>query len=186
MADDSKKPAETQPETTGDNGTPDTQDAQTEKTFTQAELDKIIDTRLKRAAKEAEARLEDERKKAAMSESERLAAQVNEAVKLAQDAKTQADRRVIQAEARAQAAALGVKPEHVGYLLRLTDLSAVTIGDDGEPNAQEITAAIGAVIKDFPLLVGRTTPTADAGAGAGTTGGKFDMNEFIRSVGGRR
>lgn len=151
-----------------------------EKVFTQADLNKAAE----KARKEGRSRAMDEAKEAArlasMSESERLAAEKAEAVKLAADATENANQRIIRAEAKVIAGAAGVKAEQLSYVLKLADLSAVTIGEDGEPDAKEITTAITAVLKDFPLLSNGKLPQADAGAGGGHSGGAFDMNAMIR------
>jgi hypothetical protein len=83
---------------------------------------------------------------------------LTEAQTKAQEAEARANARILQAEAKAQAAALGVKAERLPYLLKLADLSNVEFGEDGEPNGEQIKAALSAVISDFPELVSQPTP----------------------------
>src|SRR5690606_21437629 len=97
---------------------------------TQEELDRIIQQRLQRERKKWEQQIEEERRKAAMTEAERLKAEKEEAERKAQETQAAAHRRIIQAEAKAQALALGVRPERLEYALRLADLSEVEVGDD--------------------------------------------------------
>jgi hypothetical protein len=147
------------------------------KTFTQADVDRIIDTRLKRERKDAAATLESEKAKAAMTEADRLKAEKAESEKKASDAQTAADKRVIAAEAKVQASTAGVKPEALGYVLKLADLSDVTIGDDGEPDAAAIKAAIETVLKDVPALKGTAGTGGKAGSEFGGNGGPVTLTE---------
>jgi len=144
------------------------------KTFTQDELDAILAKRLARERKAWEQQIEEERKKAAMTEAERLKAEKEEAERKAQAAQEAANRRLINAEARVQAVALGVKPERVDYALRLADLSSVEVDENGNPDAAGIKAAIEAVLKDLPELKGQTAANKSGGEfpGGGGTGTK--------------
>jgi len=126
------------------------------KTITQEELDRIIQQRLQRERKKWEQQIEEERRKAAMTEAERLKAEKEEAERKAQEAQAAAHRRIIQAEAKAQALALGVRPERIEYALRLADLSEVDVGDDGEPDVAAIKAALEKVLNDLPELGARS------------------------------
>lgn len=131
------------------------------KTFSQEEVDKIVDNRLKRDRKAREAELEAERKKAEMSETEKAKADKEDADKKAKDAEVRANRRIIRAEAKVAALAAGVKAERIDYLLKLADLDGIEVGDDGEPDADAVKTAIESVLKDLPELVG-TTATNNA------------------------
>src|SRR5690625_570642 len=64
------------------------------KTFTQAELNAMIQRRLTRAQKQWEADAEEARKRANMDETERLKAEKEEAERKAQDAQTAANQRI--------------------------------------------------------------------------------------------
>jgi len=141
------------------------------KTFTQEELDAIIQRRLARERKQWEQQLEEERKKAAMTEAERLRAEKEEAERRAQEAQQQAAQRLVQAEAKVVAVELGVKPDRIPYVLRLADLSGVDVGDDGVVDAKALRDAIEAVLRDVPELKGSMTPGksgAEFSAGGGT------------------
>ncbi|MCY7780075.1 phage scaffolding protein [Bacillus haynesii] len=130
-----------------------------EKTFTQAELDKILKDRLERANKErAELeekakrleeyeKAEEERKKAEMSEAERLRAEKEEAAKRAEEAaeaakkaKETANQRIINTELRAIARSLNANDPN--QVLALLDKSAVELDEDGNvKGAEELVAA---------------------------------------------
>jgi len=129
------------------------------KTFTQDELDALISSRLARAKRQWEADAEEARKKEQMTAEERLKAEKEEAERKAQDAQTAANQRIIAAEAKVLAVSLGVKPERVAYALKLADLSAVEVDENGDPDADAIKAAIETVINDLPELKGTQGPS---------------------------
>lgn len=139
------------------------------RTFTQEDLDRLIQQRLQRERKKWEQQLEEERKKAAMTEAERLKAEKEEAERRAQEAQQQAARRLVQVEAKVVAMELGVKPDRIPYILRLADLSSVDMDDSGQVDAKALRAAIEAVLKDVPELKG--AEQAPGKSGADFTGG---------------
>lgn len=124
------------------------------KTFTQDELDAIIDKRLKRERKKWQDTVEEEKRKAQMTEQERLKAEKEDAEKRARDAEARFNERLIKAEAKAVAAELGIKAERVNYLLKLADLDGIEV-DDGEVDAGVIKASIQKVVTDMPELLGK-------------------------------
>jgi hypothetical protein len=143
-----------------------------EKTFTQAELDDIIGKRLARAQKDWQQKADEDVKKAAMTEGEKLKTEKEEAEKKAKDAEAAAGKRAVRAEAKLQALAAGIKTERLDHALKLADLAEITVGDDGEPDANAVKKAIDAVVKDFPEIV---TPTVGASKGGSDfSGGSKD------------
>lgn len=150
------------------------------KTFTQDELDAIIAKRLARERKAWEQQLEEERKKAAMTEGERLRAEKEEAERRAQEAQASANQRLINAEARVQAVTLGIRPERVAYALKLADLSAVDVDDSGNPDEAAIKAALEAVLKDLPELKGAPAPQGPSGADFNGGGSAADKNPWSK------
>ena len=128
------------------------------KTFTQADLDKLA----AKVRAEEKAKAKAEADKAALSETERLKLEKEEADKKASDATSAANQRAIRSEAKLYALSAGVKAERIDTALRLADLTAVTVGDDGEPNAAAIKIAIDKVLADVPELKG------EAGGKGGT------------------
>lgn len=156
------------------------------KTFSQEELDAIITKRLAREQKAWEIKVEEERKKANMTEQEKLKVAAEEAEKRGKAAVDLANQRLVAAEAKAQALALGVKPEKIAYLLRLADLSAADVDDKGTVNEKVVKQAIEAVLKDLPELKAGGPGGLNIGgnpAGGGTANG--GMNAFIRKAAGR-
>ncbi|WHX85787.1 scaffolding protein [Bacillus paralicheniformis] len=139
--------------------TPTEQSQGTEKTFTQAELDEILNKRLDREKKkqaeleekakrlEELEKAEEERKKAEMSEAERLRAEKEEAAKKAEEASEKAkkaeesaNQRIINTELRAIARSLNANDPN--QVLALLDKSAVQIDEDGNViGAEEAVAA---------------------------------------------
>ncbi|MCY8047651.1 phage scaffolding protein [Bacillus haynesii] len=139
--------------------TPTEQSQGTEKTFTQAELDEILNKRLEREKKkqaeleekakrlEELEKAEEERKKAEMSEAERLRTEKEEAAKKAEEASEKAkkaeesaNQRIINTELRAIARSLNANDPN--QVLALLDKSAVQIDEDGNViGAEEVVAA---------------------------------------------
>jgi len=159
------------------------------KTFTQEELDRLIQQRLQRERKKWEQQLEEERRKAAMTEAERLKAEKEEAERRAKEAEAVANQRLIQAEAKVVALELGIKPERVAYAIRLANLSDVEVDENGQVDTKALKAALEQVIKDIPELKGTSTP---AKSGADFQGGlpkagdtNSIMNALIRRKAGR-
>lgn len=92
-----------------------------------------------------------------------LEADLARSTEQASTARTRADRAVIRAEARALAARMGaVEPADV---VRLVDLSGVTLGDDGLP--QGLDTIMQAARESRAYLF--TTPQPVSGAATGTT-----------------
>ncbi|HSE45110.1 MAG TPA: DUF4355 domain-containing protein [Gemmatimonadales bacterium] len=146
-----------------------------ERTFTQAELDKIVQDRLARAKRElpddyedlkaAKAEL-DEVKKSQLSELEQAQKAREEAEKKAADALARANARLLQAEILREATEQkAIRPEHMH---RLIDTESVTVGDDGQVTG--VQEAVKAFLETNPEYVGkgRVADPVDQGA-RGTT-----------------
>lgn len=161
-----------------------TPDPAPDKTFTQAELDRIIADRLARANKGREdyddikAKLtaleeaEAERKKAELTEAERLEAEKAEALKKAQEAEERgntaiatANKRLINAEFKALAREKNVPADRLAAALKLADLSAASVDDEG--NAVGVKEAVEALIAAEPYLIAETKPKPIGSPGGG-------------------
>ncbi|MFC4103607.1 phage scaffolding protein [Paenibacillus xanthanilyticus] len=159
----------------GDDTKPDPEPPVKKVEMTQAELDALIarekgrvkskyadydDVKTQLAAfKEAE----EERKKADMSEKERLEAEKADALKRAEDAATERDKaltaanqRLIKAEFRALARELGVRADALDDAFTLADLSAVKVDDEGA--IEGVKDVVEALLKNKPFLAGQTKP----------------------------
>lgn len=156
------------------------------KTFSQEELDAVITKRLARERKAWETQLEEEKKKAAMSETERLQAEKAEAEKKSAEVMTKANRALVTAEAKGVAAELGVKPERLAHAVRLAELAEVEV-QDGEVDTAAIKVAMKKVLEELPELKGQPNRNnIGSGTNPGQTAPKnADMNAFIRARGGR-
>lgn len=146
-------------------------------TFTQADIDRVVKDRLKRERTNWDKEQADAKKQADMTEAEKLKAAKDEAEGKVKEIQTKADQRTIKAEAKVQALAAGVNPTRVDALLKLSDLSTITIGDDGEPDSNALKAAVAAALKDYPEF--------KAAAGNGKSGGDFsggNLNDKPLSV----
>lgn len=80
----------------------------------------------------------------------------------AKAASEKAAQRVIAAEAKVQALEAGARPDRVNAVLRLTDLSEVDLGEDGEPDTSAIKRLLSATLKEFPEFgAGEEPPPPD-------------------------
>ena len=95
------------------------------------------------------AKVDEERKKAAMTETERLKAEKEAAEKKAQDAMRTANERLLRAEVKATAVALDIVDPDAAYALM--DRDAVSVAEDG--TTQGVEDALKALIKDKPYLL---------------------------------
>ena len=121
------------------------------KTFTQEELDAIIAKRLAREQKQWETKLEEEKAKANMTEQERLKAELEEAKQAGQKAAEAANRRLISAELKVEAAAAGVPADRMDALAKLADLADAAVGDDGKVSG--VKEAIASCLAANPFLL---------------------------------
>jgi len=120
------------------------------RTFTQAEIDKIVQREKRKAADAERKRIEDEAKTAAMSETDKLRTEKDAAEKSAQAAINAANQRLVQADAKVAALELGAKPDRVAALLRLADLSDVEVDDKGVVDTAAVKDALSAVLSEYP------------------------------------
>jgi hypothetical protein len=171
-------------------------------TFTKAEVDAQVTAAVEaRMAREAKARdkaiseavtkqLDEERRKAAMTEAERLKAEKDEADKRAAErdqAATARERaagvKLARADAKAAALDAGADPKLINDVLKLADIGETHLGEDGEPDAKTIKESIDAVLKDRPFLLksaGGERTGEDFGGGSGEVDlSSLPMDEYI-------
>lgn len=149
------------------------------KTFTQAEVNDMIEKRLAR-----------ERKKYQNQTQVTTGAEVTEGatvnqvqevtVDVTEDARqqaaaiiAQANQRLIQAIAQSEATKLNINPDYVADAVRLADLSTVKVNDDGTVDTKSITTALEAVLTRMPVL----KATTEAPAGGFKIGGQGGNNQ---------
>lgn len=141
----------------------------------QEEFDAAFSKRLERERKKLREEIQKEAdeaaKKAKMDEAERLKAEKEEVENNAKARESAANQRIVRAEAKVQAASLGVKPERVKTVLKLTDLSDVEVGDDGEPDADALRQAIEATINEYPEFKTGGTNVGGSGSNPANGGG---------------
>ncbi|OMD21699.1 phage scaffolding protein [Paenibacillus odorifer] len=145
------------------------EDTEPDKTFTQADLDRIVADRLARDRKGREdyddiktkltalEQAEAERTKAEMTATERLEAEKADALKRAQEAEdrnasvlTAANKRLINAEFKTAARDANIPAERLAAALKLADTDAVTVDEDG--NVSGLADVITALIAEHPYL----------------------------------
>lgn len=131
--------------------------------MTQAELDKLIADKTGKAKGDAEASFKKWLKDQAADETTREKNRADEAEQAATKATETANARLIRAEAKEAALAAKANPDRVNALLKLADLSDITVGDDGEVDPKAVRKAIDAALKEYPEF--------KAGAGKGGASG---------------
>lgn len=153
-----------------------------EKSFTQEDLDKIIRDRIKRERKAWEQKVEDEKKKAAMTESERLKAEKEESEKKAAAAVERANQRLIRSEVIAQATELKIVDPDAAYVLM--DKTGIEVEDDDSVTG--VKAALESLVKSKPYLVGKaiTKKAGDDQSDDKSKKSGFSMNDLIRKAAG--
>lgn len=165
---------------------PESTDKTAEKTLTQTEVDKIVEARLARDRKkwetEYQAKIEDERKKAAMTETEKLKAAKEEAEARATKVLAEANEILVRAEVKATAAEMGLVDGDAAYAL--VDRDSIELKDG---KVTGVKAALEALVKAKPWLQGERKggPVGSGTIPAGATKHGSDMNAFIRKAAGR-
>jgi hypothetical protein len=135
-----------------------------------------------KAARNATAELERLRA-ASMSEQEKAVADARKAGR--DEVLSVANKRIVSAAVVAEAAGKLVNP---GLAAKLVDLSAITVDDDGEPDAKAVRAAVAEALKEYPELaaVGARNGFGDAGQGhrGNPAAANSDMNTLLRRAAG--
>lgn len=103
-----------------------------------------------------------------MDATQKAEAEKAEAEKRASERESAALERVVKAEAKLTAHGLGVKPERVAAVIRLSDLSEVEV-TDGEPDADALKSAIEATLADYPEF--KAASQSVGGSGSKVAGG---------------
>lgn len=151
------------------------------KTFTQAEVDTLIEKRLARERKKWQNQAANQAANQSTDEGAAAPPQQVE-VDVTEDARqqanaiiAQANQRLIQAIAQSEATKLNINPDYIADAVRLADLSSVTVADDGTVDTQSVTAALEAVLKRMPVLKANTESPA-GGFRVGGQGGNNTQN----------
>lgn len=148
------------------------------KTFTQAEVDRMIENRLARERKKyqqpntATGTAQTQTTDTAV-EGAPAAVEVDVTEEARQQAATiiaQANQRLIQAIAQSEATKLNINPDYVADAVRLADLSKVKVNDDGTVDTKSITTALEAVLTRMPVLKA-VSDTPAGGFKVGAQGG---------------
>lgn len=156
-----------------------------ERTFTQAEVDALIERRLARERK----KYQQQANNGAQQNTEEGAAQGTTTVEVdvTEDARNQAaaiiaqaNQRLIQALAQSEATKLNINPDYIADAVRLADLSAVKVNDDGTVDTKSITIALEAVLTRMPILKA-TTDTPAGGFKVGGQGGNTQSNGWTNT-----
>ena len=160
-------------------------DKDLDKLFTQDELDAVISRRLERERKVWEKKIEDEKKKAAMTESERLKTEKEEAEKKADEVTQRANQRLIRSEVIAQATKMNIVDADAAFALM--DRDSITV-DDTTDAVTGVKEALTILVKAKPYLIQKDKDTKKTGDDTSADKQKksgFSMNDLIRKASGR-
>ena len=151
------------------------------KTYTQAELDAMIESRLARERKKYQQQNTANAGQQAQATDDNAGAGTATTVEVdvTEEARqqaaaiiAQANQRMIQAIAQSEATKLNINPDYVADAVRLADLSNVAVNDDGTVDTKSITTALEAVLTRMPVL----KATAEAPVGGFKVGGQGGNN----------
>lgn len=162
------------------------------KSFTQADVDRIVQERLSRAKLKPPSDYEDLKTKAAKLDE--LEAASRSDLEKAQEAQRKADERATAAEARANETARrhaiereagkqkAADPDDVFAVLQTTSKyrDMVTMDDDGQVTGVE--EAVKAILTDKPHLVGKTSTPAGDGDGGSRGGGEAQKPKSLEDA----
>ena len=153
------------------------------KTFTQAEVDAMIKDRLARERKKysqqgtnntAQGNTEGQTADTEGNGTTQVEVDVTEdARQQAAAIIAQANQRLIQSVAQSEATKLGINPDYIVDAVRLADLSAVKVNDDGTVDTKSVTTALEAVLERVPVF----KAAAEAPAGGFKVGGQGGNNQ---------
>lgn len=122
------------------------------KTFTQEEFNKATENARKEGERRAKEAADKKHREEQMSAAEKLEADLKDANERADKATQAANAKLIRAGAIVAAKDLDVRGDHIELVLQAAKLDGITIGEDGEPDAKEVKAAIEAVLTKYPAL----------------------------------
>lgn len=136
-----------------------------EKTFTQAEVDKIVKERLKREREKMQKALAGDEGQPQQQQTEGNPEGATAAVTAQLEL---ANQRLIQATGMTEAVKLGVDPKYTAHVIKLADFSKIVVGEDGTVDASAVAKAIEAVLKEVPMF--KTTVETAGGFKVGGEG----------------
>lgn len=139
------------------------------RSFSQADLDRIVSERVTAERKRHEQAIADEREKAGKSAEEKAALEQQQRERDAKEKITAAQTRAVQAEAKGVARDLGARPDRLAAILKQADLTEA-MSDDGDLDEAKVKAAVEAVLKDYPewkAEKGTTKSGGELGGGGG-------------------
>lgn len=156
------------------------------KTFSQQEIDRIVEKRLSRERKAWKKQVDEDNLKAQMSVEERLKVEKGEAETKATEAIVKANQRLVRSEILNKAANLGVIDTDVVY--KLLDKDEIDVDDDG--NVTGVEEAIKALITAKPYLIKKTSSDENKKSGDDQQGSNnktksVSLNDLIRRATGR-
>ncbi|TFV91397.1 DUF4355 domain-containing protein [Blastococcus sp. CT_GayMR16] len=169
---------ETKPETTGQQTTTETTKTESEAKFTQADLDRVLQTRLAEEQGKWQKKLDDAAALAGKSETDKLTIERDQAKAAATETTQKAAQRIAQTEAKVAAISAGANPERVTAIVRNADLDSAV--KDGEVDEAAIKAAVEKVLTEYPEWKATAGSSVTASGGEMNGGGNNGKPTFTR------
>lgn len=142
------------------------------KTFTQADLDRIINDRLAKERKTFEQQIEEAKATAGKSDLEAAQIKLQQTEGKLTEVTQAAAQRIAKTEAKVAAVTAGAKTDRIAAVIAQADLTDA-ITDDGDVDEAKVAAAIEKVLTDFPEWKAETIPGKSGGElSGGGPGGK--------------
>lgn len=179
-AQDNNQANQAQTQSQADNNNSNSTAGSQERLFTQTEVDNLIKDRLARERKKyQQPNTADTSQQTQATDNTAAGTTTTVEVDVTEDARkqanaiiAQANQRLIQALAQSEATKLNINPDYIADAVRLADLSAVKVNDDGTVDTKSITTALEAVLQRMPVLKAAT----EAPAGGFKVGGQGGNN----------
>ena len=143
--------------------TPTEEKQEKEKTFTQSEVDEMIEKRLNRERK----KFEKETKKLEESQKE---ADDSETIKTLRETIKKQNEKLVRGEAEKIAKQMNIDDDFLEAALNLADFSQIDLENSSDIDADDITDIVKAVIDKYPRFVKQVAATEDTNKGFIKTG----------------
>lgn len=145
-------------------------------TLTQAQLDALIEKRIRRSRASWEKEYQEKAERESMSEAERLKAELEDERKRAQSIQAEASRSLARAAALRMAVSQGIDANKAERALRLVDLDQA-IDDNGAPDEDVIKAELTKLLDDFPELKANASASVSRGGSEHAPGNRKPLTK---------
>lgn len=138
-------------------GAPDAEQTEQKVNLTQSELDDLLERERgrasKRAIKDHLAQQARDNATAQQTAEQRASAALAERESAAEAREQAANARIVHADAKGVAEALGFRADRISSVLRLADLTDISVNDSGDADTKAIRRALEPLLKEYPEWV---------------------------------